>query len=159
MFNNKKGGLNKLADKALKQFKTIKRTNGEKVWVTKSTCPKWIKEMIHDAHGDFMPDDIKYQFIIDALRDLSDCLCEDQDEIISEYLHQWCEGYIYNNERTAWLASNLRRGYYVDEMVAEFGGDYTNIFDVINLGIIKEQQEVYSSIINALFAQLKEVKS
>lgn len=156
--------LAQLAGKCAFHFDHLKRDDDKTIIILKDTAPKWLRDLVYEIHGDFMPDDYKYRWIYEALSDLMDCSSNDTegDEIISEYIPQWCEGFIYNSERTAWLASNLRRADYIDDAISEglydFKSDFST-FDLLNLGVIREQEEIYIAVTQALCAKLKGVQS
>src|SRR4051812_18222176 len=105
--------MQKLAGEASEWFQRVER--GEETIVTlKDGRPDWLQELVYTAHGDFGPDDWRYQAIeaaIDAIHDAS----EDADR--SEIGHDFADSHVdvYTGARLAWLASNLNRPGYVDE--------------------------------------------
>jgi hypothetical protein len=103
-------------------------------------APEWFTDICHEAHGDFLPDDWRYEFIEDALVQL-----ENDDEDTKDI----GEAYPYNHDRAAWLASNCNRGGYCDEAAEDFG-HAKDIYDAIANGMQREYEEVYSSIKSSL---------
>lgn len=92
-------------------------------------APAWVISMIRHAHGDMLPDDHKYQFIMDSLH-----------RIVDGNTH--IEPDIFNTERLRWLSSNLRRFSYCDDFLDEFGPWESSIMDLIGAGQLREMIEV-----------------
>lgn len=132
-----------LAAELSAQFEQKERNNGVKFWCKKDDAPEELTDLIHKAHGDFMPDDWKYQFIVQALDTIAET--EDEDELDAPNM----EPDVYTHDLLNWLASNLNRPNYVDEAVEELGhGD--SITDDIGYGQMKEKEEVYYSVLESL---------
>ena len=126
------------ADRFYSQIEKHTRDNGKEFYCLKDGAPKEFQDIIHEAHGDMMPDDWKYDFIFEAAAALAET--DDPDDITME-------PDIYASDRLHWLASHLDRANYVDEAVSEFGTDFRNgIVDLIGLGQMREKEEVLSII-------------
>lgn len=124
------------AKEAYSWFTKSTRADGSTTyWHTKDGRPDWLQELCHAAHGDYMPDDYRYEFIVDALA----CIEEgnDPDEM---------EPDCYTGGLTAWLASNINRIGYVDECLEEMGGDFPGLSNAIAMGQLKEMREVYDAV-------------
>ena len=122
------------ATEALKWFEHKTRNDGQEFWSIKDGAPDWIQPMAHAAHGDMMPDDWRYEFIVDMLREIENA--SDLDDIT-------VEPDIYNTELTRWLASHLDRIGYCDEAMAEMG-DVKDTVTLLQWGQIREKEEVLS---------------
>ncbi len=127
--------LQKLAGEVSEMFEQKERDNGDKFQIVKDGSPKWVTEMCHEAHGDMLPDDYKYDFIVEALDALANY--EDPDDIDSEI-----EADPYTHDRYKWLSSNLARSVYVDEAVENMGHSDQGITGEIGMGQYQEKCEV-----------------
>lgn len=122
----------------------------------KDGSPDWLQDLVRSAHGDFLPDDWRYEAIHSIIGGISDSGADDRREY-EERSHEDLDGIVdtYNGERTAWLASNLQRGAYCDEGVEELGGDNLDIFERIGLGQYMEAQEIMASVLDSLTERME----
>jgi hypothetical protein len=111
----------------------------------KEHAPDWVKEIVYTAHGDFLPDDWRYDKIQDALEYISD---SDDPEDSAEFADNAVD--VYTGARFAWLSSNLNRAGYVDEGVENFGHSDQGIVGEIGLGQYEEAGEIYGLVLRAL---------
>lgn len=124
------------------------RQRGEdSITVMKDDAPDWVRDLVYAAHGDFGPDDYRYEAIRSAAGFLHDNPSTDPDDAASEFADDQVD--VYNAKRYAWLASNLNRAEYVDEATEEFG-PAENVTDAIGRGQYLELQEVYNSVLQSL---------
>jgi hypothetical protein len=130
--------ITELANEARGWFERATRNNGETFWKWKEGAPEWISEMCHKAHGDMMPDDWRYTFIIEALDAISNA-DGDEDEALTSL-----EPDIYTGKLTAWLASNVERASYCDEYISDTGT--SEIFAAIAGGQLTEMYETFSEV-------------
>lgn len=76
-----------LAEQARKEFESFTR-KGEigDLYRAKRPCPPWIAEMIFGIHeeGEFLPDDYKYEYLVDALDLIKNGMDPENPEIISD---------------------------------------------------------------------------
>lgn len=136
--------LQTLAADVRKFFTTIKR--GEESIVTLTDdAPEWVRQLAMDAHGDMMPDDHRYAFIVEALDALVDADDPDEVTLASD---------IYTHDLLKWLASNLQRPGYCDEAFEEYGDDFRDTVSLIGMGQLREKEEVLDSVRSSLEAQL-----
>ena len=135
------------ASEALSWFETVRRDENDPESAftrTKDGTPEWVTELVHDAHGDFLPDDWRY----DKIRDALEFIAESNDpEDSAEFADQAVD--VYTNDRLAWLSSNLRRASYVDDARENLGAT-NSIIDDIGLGQYQEAGEIYGSVLNSL---------
>ena len=135
-----------LAAEASKFFYRKKRKEDDEkmITITKDDAPEWVKDMVHAAHGDMMPDDYRYEFITDALYALE--ANDDADRARDEL-----EPDIYTSDLTAWLHSRNDRMSYVDDARAEYGdtGDVSTS-DALMRGQLMEKLEVFDAVHAAL---------
>ncbi len=130
-----------LATEALSHFAQGTRDNGSTYWYCDDTSPDWLESLCLDAHGDLLPNDWRYDFIVRSLSALSE---SDDPDTARDSL----EPDIYTAELTAWLASHGERLGYVDEYVSEYG--WPGTFEALQGGQLAEMQEVYSSVYTSL---------
>lgn len=137
-----------LAAEALRHFEYTGENppNGLRpnIYIQRSDAPEWLESLVYDAHGDYLPDDWRYSFIVEALRSIQE---DGEDAEL--------EADIYNGELLEWLGSNLTRAGYVDEATEEFGYP-GNIMAAIQLGQWQEKQEVLASVLSSLEALAEE---
>lgn len=151
--------IQELAGAAYGQFET--RQRGDDTIITlRDDAPDWLGELVHDAHGDMLPDDWRYATIRAALGFIHDATTDGED--IHDATHEFADGNvdIYNGQRTAWLASNLNRAAYCDDALDEFGiGDGSRgVFDLIGLGQYQESLEVFGSVAHSLQERYDELE-
>lgn len=149
--------LEELAGEAAAWFETGKREGRDEhvdaYFVRlKEGAPEWLRDLVHDAHGDLLPDDWRYSCIRSAL----DSIADGNDDA-GEFADS--EADVYNAPLTAWLSSNLSRGGYVDEAIEEFGypGD-RGIFGAIAMGQYMEATEVFGSVYASLESRLESLE-
>jgi len=129
------------AAEVLEKFHT--KTRGEaEIWVTDDES---LREMCHKAHGDMMPDDQKYRFIVDALATMADADDPDCPTI---------EADIYTSELTAWLASSNSRVDYLTQALEEYGAK--DGFNALAIAQTIEREEVYFSVLESIRAMVDE---
>ena len=109
-------------------------------------APEWVTELVYAAHGDFFPDDWRYDAIRSALSAIHD------DDLSEDDAGEWADTNVdaYTGARLAWLASNLNRAFYCDDAVEELGSPETGIIDRIGLGQYAESEEVFQLVYRAL---------
>jgi hypothetical protein len=132
------------ATEARKHFVLRKRDNGTQYWCAPDS-EQWVTDLCLAAHndGEILPDDWRYQAIVDAL----DMLEERKDW--EEALDEW-EPDIYTSDLTAWLASATWRVAYVDEGTTGFSG-LASEFDRLQAGQLAEFREVFFAVQQFLF--------
>ena len=135
-----------LAAQAHAFFEARERGEGERFTTTRYDSPEWLRDLVHEAHGEFLPDDWRYSTIHNALVFIAENPGADDDSA-----HEFADTAVdvYSADRLAWLASNLRRLAYVDEAVAEYG-PREQIIDNIGIGQYGEAFEIYASIYASL---------
>ena len=132
--------VQELAKQALKAITIKTRDNGEQFYCFSDDAPEWCQDMSHDAHGHLMPDDIRYEFIRDALSALTyhDSIDDERDSL---------EASCYTRELTAWLASSISRVDYVDQAIEDFGKGESLTDDLMTRQLL-EMQEVFESVVS-----------
>jgi hypothetical protein len=137
------------AKEAYDWFERAERQDGESFIRVKQDAPEWVTQLVMNAHGDFLPDDWRYDCIRAVLGDIADNEPDDLDEFAAEFADGQVD--VYNGARTAWLASNLNRAAYCDEAAEEFGYDSEQgVFGLIGLGQYMEASEVYAAVVESL---------
>lgn len=138
--------IQELATEARGYFTRTQRTNGE--WFFSfdhETTPEWVHDLAHAAHGDMLPDDYRYEMIVDALSFIADN--GDTDDGSHEFADS--EVSASTADRTAWLASHLDRVGYMIEAQSAFGAE-PDPATAIGYGWYLEAHEVYESVLSSL---------
>jgi len=137
--------IQELSKETATYFETRKRADGESFICCKDNRPDWITDMIHDAHGDMLPDDYRYRWIVSALDDFTDS-DDDPDDMIGEYVDSTVDS--YTADLTAWLASNVNRVYYLTQAMGEM--DPSDGFQALSCAQYSEISEVYYTVYHVL---------
>lgn len=142
--------IEKLAHDTYTCFTKFTR-DGERTdnWKCKDDTPRWVKDMIYEAHDGMFPDDHKYEFVVEALCAIMEH--EDDEDSARDSL----EPDVYNADLTAWLASNVQRPGFVDEYIEDVGGEVGCIESIAG-GQLREKQQVFQVVWNTLNEQLLE---
>jgi hypothetical protein len=130
--------LKTLAESYRKYFTQSKRIEGKKFWRTIDGAPPELMLLVQTAHADMLPDDWRYRFIVEAL----DVIAEDGEDATAE-------PDIYTAKLTAWLASNVSRVGYCDEVEYSYKQQLP-FFELLQLGQQLERQEVLDSVMASL---------
>lgn len=138
-----------LTKTCLKSMTQKTRDDGNKFYCFSDDAPDWMTDMAHEAHGDFMPDDHRYEFIHDALVALADN--DDTDEA-RESIESDC----YTSDLLAWLSSNLNRLGYVDQSIQEMGKCDSLANDLMG-GQLVEKLEVFDAVLSFLENKAEEL--
>lgn len=99
-----------------------------------------LHKLVYNAHDGMMPDDYKYQFVLDSLNDISE-----SDDTYDIYLEADC----YTSNVLKWLSSNLTRLGYCDEAL-ERSYNLKSISELITAGQQIEMEEVLDSVRTSL---------
>lgn len=96
-----------------------RRNNGEVFAHLDDSAPEWCRDVVRKAHGDFLPDDQRYDMINAILGSLCDrdesSWDDDRGEIVDGCVD------VYTSQLTAWLASHIDRVAYLEAAVRDFG--------------------------------------
>lgn len=142
-----------LAAQYLTYFRVLERENAPNTycWKEDVVVPEALKDLCYEAHEDMMPDDYKYNYIVDALELIAD---SDEDTDLEELSSSNIEADVYTFDLLKWLSSNLDRHYYVNGYVQDLLGTIeAKDFDLIQLisgGQWLEKREVFNIILNGL---------
>lgn len=102
-------------------------------------APERVIDLVREAHGDFLPDDYRYEYIKESLELIAQDV-EDAEESL--------EADTYNADLLKWVSSNLNRMAYVDQALEEckcaFLGEY------LAIGQLTERQEVFTLVLSSL---------
>lgn len=114
--------LREAAVESRRHFEQRTRPDGSRYWtVSAKTVPEfasWLKDLAFAAHdsGEWLPDDTRYQYMVDALDILEDV--EDDDSAEDEYSERLDSDVdVYTSELTTWLGSHGKRLAYLDEVL------------------------------------------
>lgn len=105
----------------------------------------WLMDFVMACHGDFLPDDYRYQWIVDVAEYIVDNSVEETDRLnIPELIDSLVDVYTFN--LTAWLHSNNSRMYYLTEALENY--DISDGFQLLQMAMAFEVEEVISSFIS-----------
>ena len=137
--------IQKKATEFLTWFECKTRDNGEKFLTMKDGHPEIVQDLVRKAHCGMLPDDYKYDYVVDALEAI--LAYDNPDDITSEM-----EPDAYNSELLKWLGSNMERAGYVEEAIKEFGvsAHEFDLFRAIGMGQYSEKCEVFNIVRNFL---------
>jgi hypothetical protein len=122
------------AELARKYFHKATRTNGDTFYCRTDDAPDWTEELVKECHGNFWPDDYRFDFIVEALDALADS--DDPDDV-------YLEEDTYTSDLLGWLASSVSRVSICDEAAGEYGVEAeADLLHRIALGQRYEKQEV-----------------
>lgn len=147
--------IKELAEHARTFFKAFHRPDEEADaplhYTMKDPHPIWIEEMTKAVHDDsqWLPDDYKYEYIVNTLDSLSEG--NDPDE-------PYIEADPYNSQLLDWLASHGERAGLVDEAVEQMGHSEHGIIGDIGSGQYYEKQQVWDRVLQALRDRLQAIE-
>lgn len=141
--------ISKKIERYLNEFETKER-NEETIVVFKTNASQELKDSVHKAHGDRLPNDWIYDKYESILSTLSGYDINDIDDV-EDNRHEIVDGLvdIYNSDLTSWLGSSYDNSYYVDEAKKEFGTS-DEIYKDIAMGQYMAIDEIYSEVVNLL---------
>jgi hypothetical protein len=151
--------INKLATEALSYFNWQTRADGSGFWsiggVIEDKKHQWVLDMCRNAHNGMLPDDHKYEFIRDALMDISGL---DDDDGEDEARDIEVEADIYAADLLKWLSSNLGRSEYCDEAQRDaLLPTDASLMERVTFGQYMERREVLNLVIDALVSRAEEL--
>jgi hypothetical protein len=141
-----------LATQYLAYFELKERTNGDKFYCLTDNRPDKLYELVQQAHGDFIPDDYKYEFIHDALTMLSEVDNEATEDDMQE-LGYHIEADYYTSELLKWVSSHGARIAYCDDAIEQGIDSFTNVLMTAQQ---VERQEVYAEVLTILDWHIRE---
>lgn len=136
-----------LAREAAQHFETRTRSNGDHYVTSADNAPEWVLVLIYGAHGDFLPEDWRYEKIRDALEAIAD---HDGEPMDAEF--DFRDGAVdaYSFDRLRWLSSDLNRPGYCDEAAEDVGLDDADLMTRIGWGQDMEAGEIFALVVQAL---------
>jgi hypothetical protein len=126
------------------------KRDGVTVYLPKDDRPDWVQELCHHAHGDMLPDDWRYEFIVTALDVIAEADDDADPDAIREQFQDECEADIYTHELTSWLGSRADRAGYCDEACEGYGLEGGDTLQRIGLGQRAEKLEVFALVLEWL---------
>lgn len=137
--------IQEVAGEAAGWFEGATRPDGSSFRRVKDGAPEWVTELVRSAHGDFLPEDWRYDKIEDALNYIAGA---DDPEDSADFADSAVD--VYTSDRISWLASNLRRASYCDEGASNLGGAESDVIAMIGLGQYEEAGEIYGLVLQEL---------
>lgn len=134
--------IENLAASYLQYFEARTRLDGSDFKTLTDDRPDELYQLIYDAHNGMLPDDYKYDFIVEILQAIADTDDPEDIEI---------EASIYNHELLNWLASRIDRVEYIHQAVNDFGMPKEfDFMELVRWGQWQEKQEVLQSVLQSL---------
>lgn len=125
--------VKELAKEALSHFEMRERSSGEKYISVKADAPPWVSHLVRYAHDGMLPDDWRYEFVMDSLNALCDGDFDGVSLIPSDYTYQLAN----------WLASDGYRISYCDDAIYD---GITTAFSMLQSGQLLEIKEVHGLV-------------
>ncbi len=112
-----------ITDKAKKysdMFVSSTRDNGESYVYLKDEASEKLKDSVHEAHGDSLPDDWIYGTYADLMQKITEYELKTIDDL-ENVRHEIVDSYvdIYTADLTKWLASDIRNVHYLSDAISE----------------------------------------
>ena len=151
-----------LAREAHAYFRQGTRADGATSYWYADGEPAWVHALIYAAHDDgaWLPDDHRYRFVVEAVCAVMEA-GPDAAEADLDDLQLWPD--VYAGELTGWLASNVNRLGYLDEVLEELadrwrcGGRQREAptgFELLEAAQAREKAEVLARVL----AELRQVQ-
>ena len=138
--------LQEKAEYFLAKFEQRTRPDGQKFYCSKNDNNEEARELVFKCHedGSILPDDYRYNFMIESLELFCDCQDEDEArERISEI-----EPDAYTSDLTEWLNSSNSRVYYLTEVLEEIGT--IDGFSLLAMAQQREKTEIADCVLDFL---------
>jgi hypothetical protein len=135
--------IESLVAEMIDQLEQRKRNNGTGFWCLKDDAPDWMRDVVHAGHGDYLPNDYSYEYVVNALTTLHD------GDMEGESLEPDC----YLSDLTSWLASHNDRYTFCDAAV-EDGMGFEGTVTLLSWGQLYERRQVFQAVKEALEARL-----
>lgn len=130
-------------------FKSGKRTDGQRYVYLDDKASEKLKDSVHQAHGDLLPDDWIYGTYADLMQKVSEYdlkTIDDLENVRYEIVDSCVD--IYTADLTKWLASNINNVYYLGEASREYGS--MDGFQLLAVAQYKAIDEVMNEVFSLL---------
>jgi hypothetical protein len=117
---------------AVAAFTTVERVaeaTGERVVVLRDGCPSWVRDAVHSAHGDHMPDDWTFSACYGAAVDAEEAIDYADADTLAEAGDgfeptEWCDDRIHEHaENAAIYYAENRRAFTFSPVVRDYDDD------------------------------------
>ena len=137
--------IQSLAKELYEHTETKFRENGAEFIVLTEDAPDWAQDVTRAAHGDLLPDDWRYKFIVEA------CQAIIEYEGDRDSAQDSLEADTYYSDLTQWLASHLSRLEYCNEVLSN-GYNHKTIDSLLMTAQWYEKTETFNLLYDALEA-------
>jgi hypothetical protein len=131
---------------------------GTKIRILRDGSPEWMTDLIHEAHGDMMPDDMRYRMIEEVVDALIERGCDSEEEANDargEIADELVD--VYNSARLRWLGSHHSRADYCDQAQSDgLCSADASMFDRIGVGQYMEYDEIAGLIAGFDYSEIGE---
>ncbi len=154
--------IHELAKEAYASFERAERADASGTYYTRvrtrDDAPKWVSDLVHEAHGAMLPDDWRYDCICEALGAIDEAGADaDTDDLAGEFADtddlagEFADGVdVYTSDLLTWLGSHGWRTGYCDDAARELGAEGGTIDQRIMLGQFAERYEVFGLVLEFL---------
>ena len=119
-------------------------------YVKNDDAPEWVVELVKEAHGDMLPDDYKYKFVVGALEAITesddDANIDDIDDNARSIVHDNVD--IYTSRLFHWVRSHTDRLATANNFGKEFEAETIEAF--LSGGQYFEIDEVFQTVLSTL---------
>lgn len=112
--------LTEFVQTLVNSFQIKTRDDGSTFYCAKDDAPEYVSDLCYDVHDYMLPDDYRYQFLVEALEYIDDNLDPLDDSLDSIDPFDACEPDCMNHDLIRWLGSNLSRMYYCDNVMQDY---------------------------------------
>ena len=115
-------------------------------WINTNSENQNVIDLIYATHDNILPDDFKYEKIVETL----DLIIDNDlnEENFQDAVYELMESSIYTSDLTSWLNSNNTRVYFLTEALQNYG--CTDGFELLSLAQKMEIEEIAGLVFNYL---------
>lgn len=118
-------------------------------WRMMEDAPEWLENICFVAHDSELPDNFKYECIVDAL----EAIAEEGDDYTDALPDPDC---LYVN-LFQWIERGQVSVAYVDDVLSEFGADVGGFYSLIQYAQQREREEVANLVYHELEKVLEDM--
>ena len=112
--------LGEFVQTLVSSFQIKTRDDGTTFYCANDDAPDYVRDLCYDVHGGMMPDDYKYQFLVEALEYIDDNLDPLDDNLDCIDPYDACDPDCMNSDLLRWVSSNLTRMHYCDNVLQDY---------------------------------------
>ena len=125
-------------------FITKTRDSGESFICLTDQAPEELQSLVEEAHEGMLPDNYKYQFLLESFQSLED------REYNFDHTREAIESDVYYRDLLTWVSSHVDRPSMCDEAALDLGAVDADLMYLIALGQQQEKSRVLEHVIDFL---------